>query len=120
MRQRRARASMSSVARAVYNWKANIHAKTTVAGRYSMHKRNAKKTGKKFLLSRVEFELFCKKDCYYCGISIETIGLDRLDNEVGYIIGNVVSCCKKCNMARGLLSQREFIDLCIAISKRFR
>jgi hypothetical protein len=29
------------------------------------------------------------------------IGLDRLDDSKGYEVGNVVSCCTECNLARG-------------------
>ena len=42
--------------------------------------------------------VFLNKDCTYCGFP--AIGLDRLDNSKGHIQGNVVPCCKECNIAR--------------------
>lgn len=44
-----------------------------------------------------------KKNCHYCGGSpvIFGVGLDRIDSNVGYVAGNVVSCCKNCNTMKG-------------------
>lgn len=56
--------------------------------------------------------------CYYCGITVDEHennmlnGLDRVNNEFGYIRGNVVACCTLCNYMRGpKLSVEEFINL---------
>ena len=38
-------------------------------------------------------------------------GIDRIDSSKGYISGNVISCCKNCNTAKNILSQKEFKDL---------
>lgn len=40
------------------------------------------------------------KSCYYCG-SVDNIGCDRLDNNKGHTMNNVVPCCWKCNNIRG-------------------
>ena len=37
-------------------------------------------------------------------------GIDRIDSDKGYKIGNVVSCCKQCNYAKGKQSQPNFIE----------
>ena len=34
--------------------------------------------------------------------------IDRIDNSKGYIKGNVVSCCKKCNTAKNTMTTEEF------------
>ncbi|MBT4207976.1 hypothetical protein HOE22_06485 [Candidatus Woesearchaeota archaeon] len=40
--------------------------------------------------------------CYYCGSGErETLGLDRIDNNVGHIKENCVVCCELCNRTRG-------------------
>lgn len=36
-------------------------------------------------------------------------GLDRIDNSVGYIKGNVVACCKICNRGKGASTLKEWI-----------
>ena len=73
-----------------------------------------------------------QKLCFYCGASpnntkknrfgrgdIVYNGIDRIDNSVGYNEGNVVPCCKKCNMAKGTKSQKEFLEWVDAIYNNF-
>lgn len=59
--------------------------------------------------------------CHYCGAGPSNIlkgygrkpfhynGLDRKDNDVGYVAGNVVTCCRQCNFAKGSVSYDEFL-----------
>lgn len=48
--------------------------------------------------------------CHWCNgrISGNGIGLDRIDNSIGYRIDNVVPCCVPCNMERRTLSFAEY------------
>ena len=80
----------------------------TPAGKYTAYKRGAKKRGKKFELTFQEFMTFWQLPCFYCGDPIDTIGLDRIDNSIGYREDNVVSCCTSCNTAKMSLSQTDF------------
>jgi 5-methylcytosine-specific restriction endonuclease McrA len=43
--------------------------------------------------------------------------IDRIDNNKGYEIENVTSCCKRCNNAKGQSSVDEFLDWIKQISK---
>jgi len=77
------------------------------------------------------YEKFCeliKQPCYYCGdidtnyiqdystkqnkfISDTVIyynGIDRVDNNLGYLETNVVPCCKRCNSAKNDMHIHEF------------
>ena len=56
-----------------------------------------------FSLSRDQFVSFWQKPCHYCGGVITTIGLDRVDNAVGYTMDNVVSCCEVCNVIKNTI-----------------
>jgi len=62
-----------------------------------------------------------KQVCHYCGAAPSQVktaptyngvyiynGLDRLDNGEGYIISNVVPCCKVCNYAKRVMTPDEF------------
>jgi hypothetical protein len=66
-------------------------------------------------ISLDEFTSLVNSPCVYCGTPPETIqeklplmfkskqpinGIDRLDTSLGYVQGNVVSCCRICNMMR--------------------
>ena len=48
-----------------------------------------------------------KKPCVYCGI--EAGGLDRVKNNLGYRIDNVIPCCAQCNYMKKNLSLENFI-----------
>ena len=36
-------------------------------------------------------------------------GIDRVDSGKGYVINNVVPCCKYCNIAKGEMSREDFL-----------
>jgi len=81
-------------------------------GKYKSYKNHAKYKQCGFYLSFVEFMTFWQQSCFYCGDSIETIGLDRIDNTKGYTMGNVVPCCEPCNKAKLTRTVKEFINHC--------
>lgn len=49
------------------------------------------------------YEQLLKMPCHYCrqSTSHSGVSLDRKDNTVGYIISNVLPCCKMCNLICG-------------------
>ena len=71
-----------------------------------------------FDLTFNQFMNFWQKDCFYCGNKIETIGLDRIDNKIGYIKENIISCCWICNKMKNQLSANEFINKCKVIGNK--
>lgn len=83
-------------------------AKTDHAG-YLLLKTRAKRYGREVLVTFDEYTtLVAEKLCAYCGTSLTEVGgykLDRLDNSKDYEISNLVCCCKKCNLAKGLLER---------------
>jgi hypothetical protein len=96
---------------------------SSLKGRFNTTKGNAKRRGKNFTLS---FEDFCNtiiEPCYYCNNKLgekSTMGsgLDRLDNNKGYEIGNVKSCCGNCNQIKGeILNVEETMAAVKAILK---
>ena len=46
-------------------------------------------------------------------------GIDRLDNNEGYLPSNVVTCCKICNRAKHSLTVVEFLEWVRDISKTY-
>jgi hypothetical protein len=76
-----------------------------VSARFSRGKSKAKQRGLAWEISLIEFESLSRAACSYCQFALpETgIGLDRIDNAVGYSLENVVPCCTECNLARNAL-----------------
>lgn len=87
------------------------------------YKRAAKSEGRTFLLTKEECYALFKGNCHYCGDAPyrstqkkggngEFIynGIDRTDNNVGYEVHNVVSCCWPCNELKHARSKNCFLD----------
>ena len=83
------------------------------------YKRGGKK--RKWSLLETEFYEISHRKCYYCGEPPSQTrkgkgyghdfvynGLDRIDSRKEYTIDNVVSCCKRCNMAKNDMTIKEF------------
>ena len=79
--------------------------------------KGAKKRGIPFSLSKTLFQELIVKPCFYCDHykEDEVNGVDRLNNQEGYIEENVVSCCETCNVLKGSQHPQEFIDKIQAI-----
>jgi hypothetical protein len=65
-----------------------------------------------FTISETDFEKLIVQSCYYCGFnsSSRLNGIDRIDNNKGYILQNCISCCKMCNLFKNMLHPIEFLD----------
>jgi hypothetical protein len=58
------------------------------------------------------------QNCYYCDCNPpknKLNGIDRVLNNYGYFIGNIVSCCKICNMMKKDLTFDIFLKRCYHI-----
>ena len=102
--------------------KGRSNGKTGVLVRFNEYKRSAQSRGLEFHLSEDEFEDTTKQPCHYCGLKplpvkevylewsrCELSGIDRVNNDVGYISGNCVPCCKTCNSAKLDASYIDFV-----------
>ncbi len=74
----------------------------TVKGRYNKAKWVARDRELDFTLTFDQYAVLVSQPCYYCkgrlcGQTRRGVGLDRLRNEIGYVLGNVVSCGGRCN-----------------------
>lgn len=67
------------------------------ATRYASYRYHAKERNIPFHLTKDEFLTFWQADCFYCGDQITTVGIDRIDNAIGYTMNNCVACCWECN-----------------------
>ena len=82
--------------------------------------RSAKKRNLEWTLTIDEAKDLFEQNCYYCGLIPSNIyklsfygfkysGIDRKDNNKGYILENCVPCCKICNHAKHTISHDDFL-----------
>lgn len=82
--------------------------------RFTAGRQSAKKRGLSWGLHREEYLEAIKLQCKYCtgDLPPNGIGLDRIDNSIGYERSNVVPCCALCNLTRGdRFSYQEMIEI---------
>lgn len=72
-----------------------------------------------------DFNNLIKQECFYCGVlytikinsyRVNWSGVDRVDNDVGYIKENCVPCCKFCNKAKLNRKQTDYINHCMLVA----
>ncbi len=100
------------IRRAEY-WKAFIG---SVRGMFTMYRCDAERRGIKFEVTIEQFGSFWQKPCEYCGDSIATIGVDRIDNTLGYSVPNMAACCTVCNKMKLDQTLDGFIAQCRRIA----
>lgn len=80
----------------------------SVNAMYINYSHGAKDRNLEFQLTKADFVFLIQQSCIYCnvkenikitrGISKNNyMGIDRIDNRIGYVWENCVPCCKKCN-----------------------
>lgn len=110
------RGSICKQCRKIYTlqWKSNrINLyKPDLKLRFATSVKIAKKRKKDWTITFEEYCNLIKAQCFYCGslLGLWGIGLDRIDNLLGYSYANVVPCCGRCNIFRG--QTYEFNDFC--------
>lgn len=92
----------------------------------STYRKAARSRKIEFSVSGDEISAAATSNCSYCGIPpserttkrsdgniVHTVfvnGIDRIDNSLGYIKGNITSCCTTCNTAKMAMSVSEFLS----------
>jgi hypothetical protein len=71
---------------------------------YNNYKTRTKVSNIVFNLNLQEFENICLESCYLCGKktekNIHLNGIDRVNNNEGYILDNCKCCCRDCNFMK--------------------
>ena len=90
--------------------KMKIHGKSLVS-KFTQLKSRAKSKGFDLTITFEDYrELVVDKLCTYCGAILPQtgFGLDRLNEDVGYVHGNCVPCCWSCNDRLGAFTRVGF------------
>ena len=72
----------------------------SLRGRWMWYKDTARERNIEFNISLKQAERYYKTPCEYCDAPVDILAFDRVDNDKGYIVENVVSCCKICNYSK--------------------
>lgn len=89
----------------------------------SGYRNSAKERNFEWSLTENDFKILINDRCDYCGIEPWNVvktrkkksnltynGIDRVDNNRGYELTNVVTACKICNYAKRKLSKEDFLS----------
>lgn len=91
----------------------NKQQKTKLSTRYSHLNSSAKRRGLVVEITGSEYVSIVSQGCSYCKVPLDGetgTSLDRIDNDKGYTLSNVVACCGLCNITRNrLYSHSEFL-----------
>ena len=92
---------------------------------YAVYRHNAEIRSRDFSITKEQFRELTSSNCFYCNLIPTGVykassktgvyiynGIDRKQNEVGYVIENCVPCCKTCNWMKRMQTQAEFLDAC--------
>ena len=96
------------------------------------YKRDAVKRKLDWYLMDEEFDHLTSQQCTYCHRPPGTArnsrrdtgwfvynGIDRVDSTKGYVIENVVTCCKVCNRAKSDMTLEEFMEWVADLSEAY-
>lgn len=96
--------------------------------RLGVYVQSARRRGFSWELTEVFFESIVTKECWYCGAApsqeqkkwpgVRFNGLDRVENDRGYVEDNVVPCCVRCNYGKHTMGRAEFLDMVKRIAAR--
>jgi hypothetical protein len=91
----------------------------------------ARRQGDPWELTEDECRTIMALPCRYCGVPPSNVarrgkpsefryqGMDRVEAARGYVKGNVVPCCKKCNWAKQRMGVIEFRNWVTAVFQHF-
>ena len=93
----------------------NDNRRNNYENQYVVYRTSAELKQLEFTISFDEYKEIVKMPCHYCGIiqdrgTEQFNGIDRENNDVGYIMGNCVSCCKVCNYMKKSLTSEVFLN----------
>jgi hypothetical protein len=80
---------------------------------YCKYKYSADKKNNDFKITKDDYETLISKNCYICGKHNSTThknGIDRYDNDIGYVIDNCRTCCGECNYMKREYSHNDVFD----------
>jgi glucan-binding YG repeat protein len=88
---------------------------------YNRYKSRALEKQLEFSITKEDYDNIIQKDCFLCGKQSDennTNGIDRMDNNKGYVLDNINACCGECNFMKNVWEYNEFINKIVAIYEK--
>ena len=104
----------------IERWKSTYLSKHTPT--YKSYQKSANSRNLQFMITEDEFATIVKGQCYLCGIATSEInsnGIDRFNNSIGYIFDNCKSCCGHCNLLKRTVEYNDIIRISQIISNNY-
>lgn len=92
----------------------------TINRKFTVYKSEAKRREIPFDILMEDFKIFWQVPCYYCGDPIDTIGIDRINSNLGYTKDNIRPCCTFCNYAKKDNIESYFEDKILKIAEKIK
>lgn len=98
---------------------------SSINGLLTRYTIRARRASLDFSISREQFKKLIVDSCYYCGelpgphvfLGMAYNGIDRVDNNKGYDVSNLVTCCADCNLMKRLMTVDNFFTHIVKIVK---
>lgn len=90
----------------------------TTKGQFVYSKSRAKQRKLEWNLTEEQYSELRKQRCHYCQgkLNETSVGLDRINNNLGYTLENVLPCCGNCNRIRSnIYTYEEMLKLAVVI-----
>lgn len=86
---------------------------------FKVFKQKAKQRNIKVEIDYQEFVTLMSLKCFYCDDVVDTIGIDRVDNDKHYTFNNTVRCCITCNKMKLDLNTKDFYKQIFKIANNY-
>jgi hypothetical protein len=89
----------------------NENKKKNLNLQYNVYTRSARDKNLTFELSFDDYKTIVGQSCCYCGIIQDHgfNGIDRINQQNGYVVDNCVSCCQMCNYIKNTVTATVFV-----------
>lgn len=91
---------------------------------FRYYRNSSNKRGLQFKFTVDQFLEITSKNCHYCDVEPKQFykflkgnghyyynGIDRVNNDIGYILDNCVPCCGVCNRAKNKMTYSAFLSM---------
>ncbi len=97
------------------NYKRNVN--------YAHYKKTAKAKNNILFITEQKFKEITSVNCYICNkmnTRYHQNGIDRKNNDFGYIVENCLPCCGNCNYFKNKFDYNKILDKCFKITLKFK